>query len=341
MCTLFHWDFPQALYKRGGWLNRDVAGWFADYADAGGRQAGRSREAVGDPERTPVLHRAGLARRGARAGRQAEVPRVPDRRAQRHARARPRGAGHPRTARSEVGRAARSPSPRRRAPRTSRPRAPRFRRPATGTSGTTPGSWTPSCAVTTPRTGSQLRQGRAAAFKAADFAGDEPAHRLPGAEHLQGRTWSRRRRRQARTSVPGYPRSAVDWHHITPDGGCPGARASSSIATPPACRSRSPRTVCRRATSSSWTARSTIRSGSTTCTARSWNWAALSRTASRHGVLRVVAARQLRVVRRIQAALRSGLRRLPDPGAHGQGLRARVRPHPRRPPRAMRTRRMP
>ncbi len=32
LCTLFHWDFPQALYKRGGWLNRDVAGWFADYA---------------------------------------------------------------------------------------------------------------------------------------------------------------------------------------------------------------------------------------------------------------------------------------------------------------------
>jgi len=32
VCTLFHWDFPQALYKRGGWLNRDVAGWFGDYA---------------------------------------------------------------------------------------------------------------------------------------------------------------------------------------------------------------------------------------------------------------------------------------------------------------------
>jgi beta-glucosidase len=32
MCTLFHWDFPQALYLRGGWRNPDVAGWFADYA---------------------------------------------------------------------------------------------------------------------------------------------------------------------------------------------------------------------------------------------------------------------------------------------------------------------
>ena len=30
-CTIFHWDFPEALYQQGGWLNRDVADWFADY----------------------------------------------------------------------------------------------------------------------------------------------------------------------------------------------------------------------------------------------------------------------------------------------------------------------
>ena len=29
--TLFHWDFPSALFDRGGWLNRDSADWFAEY----------------------------------------------------------------------------------------------------------------------------------------------------------------------------------------------------------------------------------------------------------------------------------------------------------------------
>ena len=29
--TLFHWDFPQDLYKRGGWLNPASSDWFAEY----------------------------------------------------------------------------------------------------------------------------------------------------------------------------------------------------------------------------------------------------------------------------------------------------------------------
>ncbi len=30
--TLYHWDYPYALHKKGGWLNEESVQWFADYA---------------------------------------------------------------------------------------------------------------------------------------------------------------------------------------------------------------------------------------------------------------------------------------------------------------------
>ncbi len=38
--TLYHWDLPLALYNEGGWLNRDTAYAFADYAEIMARQLG-------------------------------------------------------------------------------------------------------------------------------------------------------------------------------------------------------------------------------------------------------------------------------------------------------------
>ncbi|MEF3274736.1 MAG: beta-glucosidase [Chloroflexus sp.] len=40
VATLYHWDLPQALEERGGWVNRDTALHFAEYADYMFRQIG-------------------------------------------------------------------------------------------------------------------------------------------------------------------------------------------------------------------------------------------------------------------------------------------------------------
>lgn len=41
MVTLYHWDLPQALQDRGGWLNDTVIEHFADFADACFRELGK------------------------------------------------------------------------------------------------------------------------------------------------------------------------------------------------------------------------------------------------------------------------------------------------------------
>lgn len=38
--TLFHWDFPEALMPRGGWLARESADWFAEFATLMGKRLG-------------------------------------------------------------------------------------------------------------------------------------------------------------------------------------------------------------------------------------------------------------------------------------------------------------
>src|SRR5690348_13514797 len=40
LVTLYHWDLPQALYEKGGWLTRETARAFADYAGIVARRLG-------------------------------------------------------------------------------------------------------------------------------------------------------------------------------------------------------------------------------------------------------------------------------------------------------------
>ena len=44
--TLYHWEMPSALADLGGWTNRDVAHWFADYAEAITRTLGDRVETI-------------------------------------------------------------------------------------------------------------------------------------------------------------------------------------------------------------------------------------------------------------------------------------------------------
>ena len=91
--TLYHWDLPSPLMDRGGWMNRDIASWFAEYAALVARNFGDRLHAtatINEPWCVAFLsHFLGVHAPGYRDLRAAE-------RAQHHQRQAHRPPNHPR-----------------------------------------------------------------------------------------------------------------------------------------------------------------------------------------------------------------------------------------------------
>lgn len=62
--TLYHWELPYELYKRGGWLNPQIVEWFGDYARLVAERFSDRVKNIFTLNEPPVFHR----------------PRLPDRR---------------------------------------------------------------------------------------------------------------------------------------------------------------------------------------------------------------------------------------------------------------------
>ena len=151
IATLYHWDLPQALEDEGGWVNRDTAYRFAEYA-------AHTVEALGDRVHTWTTFNEPWCSAylgygsGAHAPGRTERVRRPDRRAPPEPRARSRGArdpprGHQRPRALDHAEPARHPgtitrrAPRRSAASTRSPTARSCRRCSAG-------STTPTCSKT-------------------------------------------------------------------------------------------------------------------------------------------------------------------------------------------------
>ena len=224
MCTIFHWDYPEALYRRGGWLNRDSADWFAEYtALLADKLSDRVKLWVTQNEPQCFIglgHLDGVHAPGdklkfgdyllaAHNGMRAHAKSVQALRA--HAKD-PKGTkigyvlsaqiAQPASDKPEDVEAARAATLRGQRP-------PRMEQRLVDRSGgvrQVPGGRR-----------RRIRQGHAE-VQAVRPRRDEAADRLPGAQHLQGRHLQARRRRQARTRADpdGYPRAGSDWQTITP-----------------------------------------------------------------------------------------------------------------------------
>ena len=321
--TLFHWDLPAALDDRGGWLNRDIAGWFADYARVVFR-ALDDRVRMWATLNEPWVVTDGGYLHGVLAPGPPQPLRGADRRAQPAARARRRGRRLPRRGKARASASSSTSSP------STRPRtlAEDLAADAAGRRVHEPPVPRPAAARPLSRGARRdLRRGVAGVSRGGPRR-DPAADRLPRRQllHAQRRAGTSPRRGPSapgRVQQPGL-HTEMDWE-VYPDGlardPAVGARAVRQV---PALRHRERRGASRTRSRSATVVEDPLR----VAYLRDHLLAVAPRDRRRRRrarLLRLVAARQLRVVAGVLEAVRDRPRGLRDAEADGQGERAVLR----------------